>query len=39
VPSIHEGGVCDTRCAMTLQVLEQVIHAYKKGKVGYNTQQ
>jgi hypothetical protein len=27
VPSIHEGGVCDTRCAMPLQVLEQVIHA------------
>jgi hypothetical protein len=27
VPSIHEGGVCDTQCAMPLQVLEQVIHA------------
>jgi hypothetical protein len=26
VPSIHEGGVCDTRCAMPLQVREQVIH-------------
>jgi hypothetical protein len=26
VPSLHEGGVCDTRCAMPLQILELVIH-------------
>jgi hypothetical protein len=26
VPSLHEGGVCDSRCAMPLQILKQVIH-------------
>jgi hypothetical protein len=26
VPNLQEGGVCDTRCAMSLQLLEQVIH-------------
>jgi hypothetical protein len=32
VPTL-QGGVCDTRCAMLLQILEQVIHDYKRGKV------
>jgi hypothetical protein len=26
VPSLQEGGVCNTRCAMPLQILEHVIH-------------
>jgi hypothetical protein len=26
VPTLQEGGVCDTQCAMPLQILEQVIH-------------
>jgi hypothetical protein len=33
VPTLQEGGVCDTQCAMPQQILEQVIHDYKRGKV------
>jgi hypothetical protein len=33
VPTLQEGGVSDTGCAMPLQILEQVIHDYKRGKV------
>jgi hypothetical protein len=33
VPTLQEGDVCDNQCAMPHQILEQVIHDYKIGKV------
>jgi hypothetical protein len=30
VPTLQEGGVCNTRCAMPLQILEQVMHDQKR---------
>jgi hypothetical protein len=33
VPTLQEGDVCDTQCVMPQQILEQVIHDYKIGKV------
>ena len=33
MPTLQEGGVSDTQCVMPQQILEQVIHDYKIGKV------
>ena len=33
VPTLQEGDVCDNQCVMPQQILEQVIHDYKIGKV------
>ncbi|XP_020404390.1 protein FAR1-RELATED SEQUENCE 5-like [Zea mays] len=37
VPTLQEGGVSDTQCVMPQQILEQVIHDYKRGKSCCNT--